>query len=83
MFGPPRAAVPVLAEVEHHRPGDAATHMLVSHLALRDGAWPVLGRGAFDPAEWPVVEPEAGRRPLDGLLGTRAAETTLRRLFGL
>ena len=83
VFGPPRAAVPVLAEVEHHRPGDAATHMLVSHLALREGAWPVLGRGAFDPAEWPVVEPEAGRRPLDGLLGTRAAETTLRRLFGL
>ena len=112
VFGPPRAEAPALAEVEHHRPGDAATHILVSHLALRDCAWPVLGRSAFDPAEWPVVElerrvddrlyavrwdeetlseeletrpldpAEAGRRPPDGLLGTAAAETTLRRLFG-
>lgn len=114
VFGPTRAEVPALAEVEHHRPGDAATHILVSHLALRDGAWPVIGRGgAFDPAEWPVVElerrvddrlyavrwdeetlseevetrpldpSEAGRRPPDGLLGTGAAEVTLRQLFRL
>jgi hypothetical protein len=112
VFAPPRAEVPALAEVEHHRPDDAATHILVSHLALCDGAWPVLGQSAFDPAEWPVAQlerhvdrvyavrwdeqtlsadvrarpldpAEAGHRPPDGLLGTRAAETTLRRLFGL
>ena len=31
--------------------------MLVSHLDLRDGAWPVLGQaGDWDPSAWPLVE---------------------------
>jgi hypothetical protein len=32
------------------------TQMLVSHLDLRDGAWPVLGQEEWDPADWPMVE---------------------------
>ena len=78
VFAPLRAEVPALADVEHHRPGDAATHIVVSHVALRDGAWPVIGCGTFDPAEWP--ERGIGDRASSGL---RAAETSLRRLFGL
>jgi hypothetical protein len=77
VFAPPHADVPALADVEHHRAGDAVTDIVVSHLALRDGAWPVIGCGTFDPAEWPE------RRVGDRALGTAAAETSLRRLFGL
>jgi hypothetical protein len=77
VFAPLRAEVPALADVEHHRPGDAAAHILVSHLPLRDGAWPVIGCGTFDPAEWP--ERGVGER----VLGAAAAETALRGLFGV
>jgi hypothetical protein len=62
-------------DVEALRPEEAATHVLVSHLALRDGDWPVLGRGAFDPSAWPVAELE--RRVDDRLYAIRWDEQTL------
>ena len=41
--------------------------MLVSHLDLRDGAWPVLGQdGDWDPSAWPLVEFERRTGTSDG-----------------
>lgn len=55
-FAPVRERQPTLDDVRGLTAADAFTQMLVSHLDLRDGAWPVLGREEWDPHEWPMVE---------------------------
>ena len=54
--------------------------MLVSHLDLRDGAWPVLGQaGDWDPSAWPLVEferrVEGPRRPRPSTRSAGTSET--------
>ena len=56
-FAPAFDHVPTLPETEDLTADRALTQMLVSHLDLRDGAWPVLGQGGdWDPSAWPLVE---------------------------
>jgi hypothetical protein len=56
-FAPAFDHLPSLAEVDDLTASESLTQMLVSHLDLRDGAWPVLGQADdWDPSAWPLVE---------------------------
>jgi hypothetical protein len=55
-FAPAFERQPTLDDTRGLAAGDALTQMLVSHLDLRDGAWPVLGQEEWDPEAWPMVE---------------------------
>ena len=66
-FAPALDHLPALAETESLTADGALTQMLVSHLDLRDGAWPVLGQtGDWDPSAWPLVEFERRVEPPGG-----------------
>jgi hypothetical protein len=56
-FSPAFDHVPTLDEVGSRPASKSTTQMLLSHMDLRDGDWPVLGQaGSWDPAAWPMVE---------------------------
>jgi hypothetical protein len=78
-FAPAFDHVPTLRETEGLTADHSITPMLVSHLDLRDGAWPVLGQADdWDRLAWPLVEFE--RRiegPGGGLYAIRWDEETL------
>lgn len=66
-FAPAFEHLPTLAETERLTADRALTQMLVSHLDLRDGAWPVLGQEeGWDPGAWPMVEFERRVEPPGG-----------------
>ena len=57
VFAPALDRPPTLADAAGLTASDSLTQMLVSHLDLRDGAWPVLGQEeGWDPTAWPLVE---------------------------
>ena len=74
-FAPPFDHVPALDEAEARTAADASTQMLLSHLGLRDGEWPVLGQGEWKREEWPLVEFE--RQIDDKLFAVRWDDETL------
>lgn len=54
-FGPRRAEVPVLTDVEDLKPGDAVLVRKFGHLGLTGGTWPIIGRlEGWDRDEWPM-----------------------------
>jgi hypothetical protein len=55
-FAPAFEREPTLDDTRDLTAASAFTQMLVSHLDLRDGAWPVLGQEGWDPDAWPMVE---------------------------
>jgi hypothetical protein len=75
-FFAPLDHVPTLDELGSLTAADSATQMLLSHLDLRDGAWPVIGQpGEWDPDAWPMVEFE--RRVDDAVYAIRWDDETL------
>ncbi len=57
VFGPAFDRLPTRADTAELTASDSLTQMLVSHLDLRDGVWPVLGQDeGWDPDAWPMVE---------------------------
>ncbi|HEX8602480.1 MAG TPA: Imm26 family immunity protein [Pseudoduganella sp.] len=55
LFGPKRATIPTLADVQGLRAGDAAKAIRTGDMALANGRWPVLGDAEnFDRNDWPV-----------------------------
>lgn len=66
-FAPAFDRLPTLTDTEGLSADRALTQMLVSHLDLRDGAWPVLGQaGDWDQSAWPMVEFERRVEPPGG-----------------
>lgn len=56
-FAPALHAVPSLHDALGKRAEDSFLQMRFSHLAIRDGEWPVVGgAGAFDRSAWPLLE---------------------------
>jgi hypothetical protein len=55
-FAPALRWQPTLEDARGLNAESALTQMLVSHLDLRDGVWPVLGQEEWDPGAWPMVE---------------------------
>jgi hypothetical protein len=55
-FGPRRPSVPALDDLGELRATDAALVKVFGYLGLRSGEWPILGRLAWDAADWPVPE---------------------------
>jgi immunity protein 26 of polymorphic toxin system len=54
-FGPKRAAVPTIAEVQGLRPEAATVIRKFGHLGLRDGRWPIIGRlPGWTRSSWPM-----------------------------
>ncbi|MFB9923906.1 Imm26 family immunity protein [Amycolatopsis halotolerans] len=54
-FGPARAAVPSLSDIEGLRPDDAIWLSQFGDIGLHDGTWPVLGQSpGWDRADWPM-----------------------------
>jgi hypothetical protein len=55
LFGPKRATMPTLADVQALKAGDAVKAIRTGDMALANGRWPVLGEaGHFDRNDWPV-----------------------------
>ncbi|TWI66562.1 immunity protein 26 of polymorphic toxin system [Pseudoduganella lurida] len=55
LFGPKRAAIPSLADVQSLVAGDAVKAIRTGDMALANGRWPVLGDAQdFDRNRWPV-----------------------------
>lgn len=54
-FGPRRAAVPPLNDLLGLSARDAVLVRKLSHLGLKNGKWPLLGRlDNWDPGQWPM-----------------------------
>ena len=68
LFGPKRAAVPALKDVEKLAAGDAVLKLRVGDLALIRAEWPIIGHSeCWRRSEWPMPvfirrEPLARRR---------------------
>lgn len=55
LFGPRRARLPQLSELEGLRAGDAIRVLRTGDMGLANGRWPVLGPiGHWQPADWPM-----------------------------
>lgn len=55
LFGPKRAVMPTLADVQELKAGDALKAIRTGDMALANGRWPVLGEAAhFERNDWPV-----------------------------
>jgi hypothetical protein len=55
LFGPKRAVMPTLADVQDLKAGDALKAIRTGDMALANGRWPVLGEAEqFERNDWPV-----------------------------
>ena len=54
-YGPWRATIPKLAEVENYKPQDAIRKIRVGNVGLVEGNWPIIGRSElWKRSEWPM-----------------------------
>lgn len=64
-FGPRRERVPDLDQLRGLTAGDSVMRRLFSHLDIRQGRWPIIGRDPeWDRSRWPV--PPFQRKPALG-----------------
>lgn len=55
LFGPRRAALPALADVDHFRAGDALRRLRTGDMGLVNRSWPIIGSApSWDRRAWPM-----------------------------